>query len=158
MKRLWCVLLLAIVFTSSVSFAEETLYVNVRYGSYLNAREFPDSNSRLAGRLERGRKAIVVETCDGFSRVLFVSDNKSGWVSSEFLSAEQPEIIPTGKYITTDKVILRKEPSKKSGSVMKLKKGKTVTVKNFFEDNDGVLWAEVNGGFINMAFLEPEQD
>lgn len=149
-------ILLVFIFMSfiSVSIAEETRYVNVKYGSYLNARDFSDTQSRLVGRLNRGQVVTVTEESDGFCKVLFVSGNTSGWVSSEFLSAEKPYEIPIGKYTTTSKVRVREDHSSNSEVVIKLKRGKVVTVKDFFEDDSGITWAIVNGGYINMEFLE----
>lgn len=158
MKYIVCIVLITVMLVPTVCIAEDTLYVNVKYGSYLNAHNTPRTNSMLTGRLDRGKKVAVTDTCDGFSRVLFVSGNSSGWVSSDFLSSEKPYEIPVGKYITMDKVILRKNHSVKSKAVMKLKKGKIVTVKDFFEDESGVMWAEVNGGYIHMDFLKYNVD
>ena len=147
-------LVVIIMLFASVSIAEETMYVNVKYGSYLNARDFPDTQSRLVGRLNRGQSVTIAEEHDGFYKVLFVSGNTSGWVSSEFLSTEKPYEIPVGKYTTTSKVRVREDHSSDSDVVLKLKRGKVVTVKDFFEDDSGIMWAAVNGGYINMEFLE----
>ena len=51
--------------------AEVQLYVNVEFGSYLNAREWPDAESKLVGRFDRGESITITDTDGDYSRAMF---------------------------------------------------------------------------------------
>ena len=67
--------------------SEKVMYVNTQ-SKNLNVRDNPNGN--VVGSLPRGTQVIVYEERDGWSRI---GDNK--WVSSEYLSTENPNARPS---------------------------------------------------------------
>ena len=149
--------IVVIICMSAIATAETEMYVNVRYGSSLNVREISDTNSRIVGSLVRGQKVTASKEDNGFVFILFVNENKGGWVSKDYLLEECPEMLPIGKYKTTSKVKVRNGASYEAKIVMYVNSGKYVTVKGFSEDADSNMWAEVNGGHIALEYLKLEE-
>lgn len=149
--------IVVIVCISAIATAETEMYVNVKYGSSLNVREISDTNSRIVGSLVRGQKVTVSKEDNGFMFVLFVNENKGGWVSKDYILEECPEMLPIGKYKTTSKVKVRNGASYEAKIVMYVNSEKSVTVKGFSEDTGGNLWAKVNGGYIALEYLKLEE-
>lgn len=151
MKRILAAVLMLLLFPACS--AAETLYVDVAYGSGLNVREWPDTESGIISTVKRGDAVTVIQTDDGWSRCERVADNKGGWVKTDYLSTDPPEMIPTGEYriVADGRVDLRKKPNGKH--VLWLDAGKTITVKDWAEV-DSVLWAIVKGGAVNAKYLE----
>lgn len=136
--------------------AEEQLYVNVEFGSYLNAHEWPDIDSKVTGRFDRGKLITITEVDDDFARALFANGNSSGWVCVKFLSKTKPYELDVGKYIVTNtktRVAVRKETSVKSKKVLWKYPDDEITVLSWTMQND-VLWAKVKGGYIMGKYLE----
>lgn len=136
--------------------AEEQLYVNVEFGSYLNAREWPDSDAKLVGRIERGKSVTVVDTDGDYSKVLFANANSSGWVMTEYLSKTKPYELPLGVYVISNcdgRVAVRKEADTKSKKVLWKYPDEEITVLSWTMQN-GTLWAKVKGGYIMGKYLE----
>jgi hypothetical protein len=136
--------------------AEESLYVNVEVGSYLNAREWPDANAKLVGRFNRGELITITEIDGELSRALFANGNSSGWVMTKYLSKTKPYEMEVGKYIianTDGRVAVRKEANAKSKKVLWKYPDDEITVLSWTMQND-ILWAKVKGGYIMGKYLE----
>ena len=135
--------------------AEKQMYVDVEFGSYLNAREWPDADARLVGRFDRGSLITIADTDGDYSRAMFANGNSSGWVMTEYLSNTKPEEIPTGKYVVVgnSRVAVRKEANAKSKKVLWKYPDDEVTVLSWIMQND-ILWAKVKGGCIMGKYLE----
>jgi hypothetical protein len=152
---LFIVMVLIVFLYQTFAEAEETMYVNVEFGSYLNAREWPNPNANLIGRLDRGLLVIVTETDGDYSRVTFVKDNSSGWVMTKYLSTTKPEELPVGTYVIASdcRVAVRKEANTNAKKVLWKYPGDELTVLSWVMQ-DNVLWAKVKGGYIMGKYLE----
>lgn len=136
--------------------AEEQMYVSVEFGSYLNAREWPDANAKLVGRFDRGELISIIGTDGDFSHALFANGNSSGWVRTEYLSTEKPYELEIGKYTITNtnaRVAVRKKTSIKSKVVLWKYLNDEITVLSWTMQDD-ILWAKVKGGYIMGKYLE----
>lgn len=136
--------------------AEVQLYVNVEFGSYLNAREWPDAESKLVGRFDRGESITITDTDGDYSRAMFANGNSSGWVMTKYLSETEPYIMEIGKYIisnTDGRVAVRKKANAKSKKVLWKYPDDEITVLSWTMQND-ILWAKVKGGYIMGKYLE----
>lgn len=156
---LFVVLVLVIFLYQTFAEAEEQMYVNVDFGSYLNAREWPNPNANLVGRLNRGSLAIITETDGDYSRVMFADGNSSGWVMAKYLSATKPEELAVGTYVITSesRVAVRKQASTKSKKVLWKYPGDELTVLSWTMQNN-ILWAKVSGGYIMGEYIEQPID
>ena len=135
--------------------AEKQMYVNVEFGSYLNAREWPDSESKLVGRFNRGELITITDTDGDYSRAMFANGNSSGWVMTKYLSDTKPDELPVGTHVVVgnSRVAVRKEANAKSKKVLWKYPDDEVTVLSWTMQND-ILWAKVKGGCIMGKYLE----
>lgn len=135
--------------------AEKQMYVNVEFGSYLNAREWPDANSKLVGRFDRGMLVTISDTDGDYSRAMFANGNSSGWVRSEYLSEVKPDELPVGTHIIigSSRVAVRKDANAKSKKVLWKYPDDEITVLSWAMQDD-ILWAKVKGGYIMGKYLE----
>ncbi|WP_052342835.1 SH3 domain-containing protein [Bacillus sp. EB01] len=62
--------------------------IKVVNADILNVRTTPSSKAAVAGKLKQGAKVEVLSESNGWSKISF-SNGKTGWVSSEFLSAQE---------------------------------------------------------------------
>lgn len=156
---LFVVLVLAIFLYQTFAEAEEKMYVNVEFGSYLNAREWPNQNAKLVGRLNRGSPVIIAETDGEYSRVMFADNNSSGWVMTKYLSTIKPEELPVGTYVITseNRVAVRKTANTKSKRILWKYPNDELTVLSWTMQNN-VLWAKVRGGYIMGEYIEQAID
>ena len=82
MKKIF--ILILSVFYFSLVLANETLY---SLGDNVNIREFPDKNSNIVGKLNKGDKIEVIEIGLNWTKIKF--NGYESYVASEFLSNEQ---------------------------------------------------------------------
>lgn len=93
--------------------SKQYAYVNTQSGS-LNLRSDPDGNSLIVDTIPQYARVVLIEKGDAWCRVVY--DGNSGYVMSDYLSAEKPEKpdtdMPSGeqekkaRYITIDGVVL----------------------------------------------------
>lgn len=154
--KLLIVAVLFVMFFATNSKAEESMYVNVEFGSYLNAREWPNADAKLVGRIDRGKSVTITDIDGDYSRVLFANGNSSGWVMTKYLSKDKPYELPLGVYVISNcngRVAVRKDTSAKSKKILWKYPDDEITVLSWTMQND-VLWAKVKGGYIMGKFLE----
>jgi beta-N-acetylglucosaminidase/SH3-like domain-containing protein len=74
--------------TDSNSSATVEKFVSVIFGSSLNMRSEASTSSSIVSKLARGTKVTVLSEANGWSKIAV--NDQSGFVSSQYLSAEEP--------------------------------------------------------------------
>ncbi|WP_053367246.1 SH3 domain-containing protein [Bacillus sp. FJAT-27245] len=112
--------------------------------NFLNVRQEPSLSSELIGKLANGTKVEVVSEGNGWALISF--SGKKGWVSSEFLSPQSEEALPTPQQkpagvsgtVTATALSVRSEGSLNGKIISSVSKGQTFTILE--ETNN---WAKI---------------
>lgn len=144
----------ALLFVGVTLAAAETMWVNVDDGSHLNGRSQP-RNGSIEAKLLRGWEVEVIRCVDGWALVDGYGESGCCWVDARYLMDTMPgetnECSPVQMRTTVNKLRVREYPG--GGVVERLKKGETVTVTAWMEQ-DGEIWARVDGGWVMGRYLE----
>ncbi|WP_132009436.1 SH3 domain-containing protein [Mesobacillus foraminis] len=154
--------------TSSSKQAEQpktsatTQYVSVNPGSYLNLRASASDNASILTKLANGSSVTVYSVSNGWAQVN--ANGKNGYVSAKYLSSAKPGASeaapaePTIKYVNVEagsSLNLRNKPTTKASVILKIAKGKKVSV---LSESNG--WAKINvygqEGYVNTQYLAAE--
>ncbi len=139
-----------------------TQFVSVNPGSYLNLRARASDNASILTKLANGSSVTVYSVSNGWAKV--TANGKNGYVSAKYLSSAKPgsseaaPAEPTIKYVDVEagsSLNLRNKPTKKASVILKIAKGKKVSV---LSESNG--WAKINvygqEGYVNTQYLAAE--
>ncbi len=151
--------------TSSANPAEQpktsatTQFVSVNPGSSLNLRASASDNASILTKLANGSSVTVYSVSNGWAKVN--ANGKNGYVSAKYLysakpgSSEAAPAEPTIKYVDVEagsSLNLRNKPTTKASVILKIAKGKKVSV---LSESNG--WAKINvygqDGYVNSQYL-----
>ncbi|MFS0638234.1 SH3 domain-containing protein, partial [Mesobacillus foraminis] len=139
-----------------------TQYVSVNPGSYLNLRAGASDNASILTKLANGSSVTVYSVSNGWAKV--TANGKNGYVSAKYLSSAKPgsseaaPAEPTIKYVDVEagsSLNLRNKPTTKASVILKIAKGKKVSV---LSESNG--WAKIHvygqEGYVNTQYLAAE--
>ncbi len=148
-------LLLGILMPLDAS-AEENMYVAVNVGSTLNVRTSADVDGAVTGSLSRGDLVTVLDTESGWSHIHH--HELTGWVCSDYLSADYPPVPLGGAYTVNASPFLNVRDNPKGALVCKLSAGATVYVFDRCIDEDGAEWSQLEQGWVMSRYLTEVDD
>lgn len=154
---------------SKIKFNNKTAYVSTQYLSdgkdqqttikyantnNLNVRSEPSTSSSILGKLNKNEKVEVVSGDSSWSKIKY--NNKSGYVSTQYLSSDKSESEEVGqsknKKITVNSLNVRSGPSTSYSALGSLKIGNVV--KPISQKNG---WIEINfnnkKGYISSEYV-----
>ena len=138
----------------SLASAETTVYVNVHEDSSLTVRELPKLSAARVFSMDRGEQ-LLMETMDKYGWVSVSRAGDSGYCRVEYLSDSEPST-PVTYRTTARNVRVRDLPSATATTVDKLALHSEISVLTTITV-DGLTWARVEQGFIQLRFLEAAQ-
>lgn len=137
-------------------------------GDGVNVRKEASASSEKITSLAKGTSVTAYEETDGFYEVK-LSDGKKGYISSKYLSEEDPKVSSTTPstsptatpdtskgtkmYVTGDGVNVRKSNSTSSDRVAQLVKGKEVTAYAKVGDWTYIQYGTNKYGYISTKYL-----
>lgn len=137
-------------------------------GDGVNVRKEASASSDKITSLAKGTSVTAYEETDGFYEVK-LSDGKKGYISSKYLSQEDPKVTDTTPstsptatpdtskgtkmYVTGDGVNVRKSNSTSSNKVAQLVKGKEVTAYAKVGDWTYIQYGTNKYGYISSKYL-----
>ncbi|WP_144460903.1 SH3 domain-containing protein [Siminovitchia fortis] len=138
-----------------------TKYVSVNPGSSLNVRSKASTSGSVIAKLSSGSKVSVQSESGGWAKITV--NGKTGYVSSEYLSAKAPSagspvknpVKTTTKYVNVNAgstLYLRSKASTSASIVDRLTRGTAVKVES---EANGWAKVSVNGktGYVSSEFL-----
>jgi mannosyl-glycoprotein endo-beta-N-acetylglucosaminidase len=136
-------------------------YVNVKAGSSLNMRQSPTTSAKILSKLSKDTVVAVLNEKDGWAQIKV--NGIEGYVSTQYLRSSKTSTTETKKTVssTTTKLVnvaassnlnMRTSPTTSSAIILKLKKGKEVTV-----NSESKGWSKINvdgkEGYVSSEFL-----
>ncbi|MBP3041426.1 SH3 domain-containing protein [Bacillaceae bacterium Marseille-Q3522] len=143
-------------------------YVNVDPDSHLNIRSSASTSGVIIGTLPRNSEVAVIAEANGWAKI--IANGHEGYISTQYLSAtsleagkeeaeDKPESPAVIKYVNVEpgsSLNMRNKPSTSASIIVKLARGKDVTV---YSEANG--WAKINAygqeGYVSLEFLSTEK-